>query len=85
MDVLWPMGKCIDYTWMGGGDRAVSVEAGVLMRRTPSATAAEGGDPDVEDADGRGGGRGPRRGGHQEPQHRVEVHGAADVGSHDGV
>lgn len=61
MDVLWPMGKCIDYTWMGGGDRAVSVEAGVLMRRTPSAAAAEGGDPDAEDAGGRSGGRGPRR------------------------
>jgi len=50
MDVLWPMGKCIDYTWMGGGDRAVSVEAGVLMRRTPSPAAAEVGDPDAEAA-----------------------------------
>ena len=85
MDVLWPMGKCIDYTWMGGGDRAVSVEAGVLMRRTPSPAAAEVGDPDAEDVDGCAGGQGLRRGGHKEPQHRVEVHGAADVASHDGV
>jgi len=63
----------------------VSAEAGVLMRRTPSATAAGGGDPDVEDANGCGGGQGPRRGGHWEPQHRVDVHGAADIGSHDEV
>ena len=47
------MGKCIDYTWMGGGDRAVSVEAGVLMQRTPSVAAAEVGDPDAEDIGSR--------------------------------
>ena len=70
---------------MGGGDRAVSAEAGVLMRRTPSAAATEVRDPDAEDVDSHGRGRGPRRGGHREPQHRVEVHGAADIGNHDGV
>ena len=63
----------------------VSMEAGVLMLRTPSAAAAEGGDPDVEDANGRSTGRGPRHRGHREAQHRVEVCNAADVGSHDGV
>lgn len=32
------------------------------MRRTSSAAAAEGGDPDAEDTDGHDGGRGRRRG-----------------------
>jgi len=36
------MGKCIDYTWMRGCDRAVWMEVGVLMLRTPSAVAEEG-------------------------------------------
>jgi len=53
------------------------------MRRTPSAAAAKVGDPDAEDVDGCAGGQGPRRGGHKEPQHRVEVHGAADVARHE--
>jgi len=52
------MGKCIDYTWMGGDDRAVSVEAGVLMRRTPLAAAAEvGGGAARVRRRSRGGGR----------------------------
>ena len=81
-----PRGR-VYLTTMHGGLQCIcpAMHGGGAKRRVKFEICFKFGLKIKKNSDGCGRGHGPRRSGHREAQHRLEVCDAADIGSHVGV